>query len=263
MTVTWKNTVKHTIKRGIHPYLNGAWAPMFDEVDASDMEVIGEIPKDIDGIYIRNTENPVQKPLGHYHPFDGDGMLHSMSFKDGKAEYKNRFIRTEGFVAEQEAGKALWTGFVNDAALSTRPGWGAQEYIKDSSSTDVVVHAGQVLSTFWQCGEGYRLDPYTLEQHGVESWVPEEGISAHPKVDESTGEMLFFNYSKNPPYQHYGVVNKDNQLVHYTPVPLPGPRLPHDMAFTENYSILIDLPGYARPLRDPSTLWQSGRRPMV
>jgi carotenoid cleavage dioxygenase-like enzyme len=247
MTVNWKNTVKHTIKRGIHPYLNGAWAPMFDEVNATDMEVIGEIPKDIDGIYIRNTENPVHKPIGHYHPFDGDGMLHSISFKDGKAEYRNRFIRTEGFDAEQEAGKALWTGFVNDAKLSTRPGWGAQEYIKDSSSTDVVVHAGQVLSTFWQCGEGYRLDPYTLEQHGTESWVPEEGISAHPKVDESTGEMMFFNYSKNPPYQHYGVVNKDNELVHYTPVPLPGPRLPHDMAFTENYSILVDLPFFWDP----------------
>jgi carotenoid cleavage dioxygenase len=103
------------------------------------------------------------------------------------------------------------------------------------------------LSTFWQCGDGYQLDPYTLEQQGVVGWAPIDGISAHPKVDENTGEMLFFNYSKNPPYQHYGVIDRHNNLVHYTPVPLPGPRLPHDMAFSENYSILVDLPLFWDP----------------
>jgi len=41
---------------------------------------------------------------------------------------------------------------------------------------------------------------------------------------------------------HYGVVDSDNKLKHYTPIPLPGPRLPHDMAFTKNYSILNDMP---------------------
>jgi carotenoid cleavage dioxygenase len=41
---------------------------------------------------------------------------------------------------------------------------------------------------------------------------------------------------------HYGVVDRTGKLVHYTPVPLPGPRLPHDMAFTKTYSILNDLP---------------------
>ncbi len=242
MKILEKTTIKHTLKRGIHPYLNGAWRPNYNEYTATDLEVIGEVPKDIDGVYVRNTENPVQAPIGNYHPFDGDGMLHSMMFRDGEVEYRNRFVRTKGFLAEQAAGKALWTGFVNDPRKSKRPGWGAQEHLKDSSSTDVVFHNGEILSTFWQCGEGYRLDPYTLETLGTESWVPDEGISAHPKVDERTGELLFFNYSKKPPFQHYGVVNKENQLVHYTPIPLPGPRLPHDMAFTENYSILIDLP---------------------
>ena len=60
-------------------------------------------------------------------------------------------------------------------------------------------------------------------------------MSAHPKVDDTTGELLFFNYSKQAPYMHYGVVDENNDLVHYVDVPLPGPRLPHDMAFTENY----------------------------
>ena len=239
--------VKHTLKPNQHPYLNGAWTPNYTEFTATDLEVIGEIPKDIDGIYIRNTENQVHEPIGHYHPFDGDGMLHAMSFRDGKVEYRNRFVRTKGFVAEQEAGESIWAGIANKTAQSKRPGWGAQGFVKDSSSTDVVVHAGKVLSTFWMCGDGYRLDPYTLEQQGAESWTPLDGISAHPKVDENTGEMLFFNYSTYPPYQHYGVVDKNNKLVHYTPVPLPGPRLPHDMAFTENYSILVDFPLFWNP----------------
>lgn len=247
MTITKINRIKSTIKPNNHPYLNGPWTPTYTEYDAHELEVIGEIPKDIDGIYIRNTENPVHEAIGNYHPFDGDGMLHTISFRDGQAYYGNRFVRTKGFQAEEEKGEAIWAGFANPTTLSKRPGWGAQGFLKDASSTDVVVHAGNILSTFWMCGDGYRLNPYTLEQYGAESWTPVDGISAHPKVDERTGELLFFNYSKYPPYQHYGVVDKNNKLVHYTPVPLPGPRLPHDMAFTENYSILADLPMFWDP----------------
>jgi len=169
-------------------------------------------------------------------------MLHMMSFKNGAAEYRSRFIRTKGFEAEKEAGKSLWAGLMEPPHKSTRPGFGAQEWLKDSSSTDVVVHAGKVLTTFYQCGDGYRLDADTLEQLGTESWVPLDGISAHPKVDEATGEMMFFNYSKHAPYLHYGVVGADNKLKHYIPVETPGPRLPHDMAFSKNYSILNDMP---------------------
>lgn len=236
------NRVPATLSKNDHPYLNGAWTPNFDEYDADDLEVIGEIPADIDGVYIRNTENPVHDAIGRYHPFDGDGMLHMMHLSGGKAEYKNRFIRTRGFEAEAEAKRALWIGCMGNPKKSERSGWGAHGHIKDSSSTDVVVHAGQVLSTFWQCGEGYRLDPYTMETLGIEGWTPIDGISAHPKLDPETGELLFFNYSTHAPYMHYGVVGADNKLKHYIPVELPAPRLPHDMAFSKNYSILNDFP---------------------
>lgn len=247
MKLTYKNAVKSSLRPNNHPYLTGAWTPIVDECDAEDLEVIGRIPDDIDGVYVRNTENPVHEPIGFYHPFDGDGMLHAMTFRDGKATYRNRFVRTRAFMAEQEAGEALWAGFPNPAGTSKRPGMTAQGFVKDASSTDVVFHAGKILSTHWLCGEGYRLDPFTLEQLGTESWTPWDGISAHPKVDERTGELLFFNYSKYAPYQHYGVVDKNNKLVHYTPIPTPGSRLPHDMAFSENYSILIDLPMFWDP----------------
>lgn len=247
MAIELVNHVRSTIKSNQHPYLHGAWTPNYDEYNATDMQVIGDIPTDLDGVYVRNTENQVHEAIGRYHPFDGDGMIHIMSFQNGRAEYRNRFVRTRGFVAEAEAQGSLWAGLMEPGERSLRPGWGAHESIKDSSSTDVIVHAGRILSTFYQCGEGYRLDPYSLEQFGTESWTPLDGISAHPTLDERTGDLLFFNYSKYAPYMHYGVVGPDNRLKHYVPIPLPGPRLPHDMAFTENYSILNDLPLFWDP----------------
>ena len=179
-----------TLAPSNHPYLNCAWTPLHEEVDAWDLEVIeGAIPSDIDGVYLRNTENQVHQPLGRYHPFDGDGMICQISFQGGRADYRNRFVRTRGFLAEQEARGSLWGGLADPVSVSKRPGFGAHGFLKDSSSTDVVVHAGQALSTFYQCGEGYRLDPMTLETLGVEAWVPIDGVSAHPKIDEATGTM--------------------------------------------------------------------------
>ena len=232
-----------TLEPSNHPYLNGAWKPLHEEVDATGLEVVaGAIPEDLDGVYLRNTQNQVHEPLGYFHPFDGDGMLHQIEFRNGKARYRNRYVRTRGFEAEQEAEGSLWGGFVDSPALSYRKGYGFSQALKDASSTDVVVHAGKALSLFYMNGEGYRLDPLTLAPLGIESWVPIDGISAHAKVNEATGELYFFNYTVYPPFAHYGVVDKSNNLTAYRPVPLPGPRVVHDMAFTENFAILADFP---------------------
>ncbi len=226
-----------------HPYLNGAWTPLHEEVTATGLTVIeGTIPTDIDGVYLRNTENQLHQPLGRYHPFDGDGMIHAIDFRSGTASYRNRWVRTRCFAAEQEAGGSLWGGLMDGSKVSRRPGFGAHGGLKDSSSTDVVVHGGRAISTFYQCGEGYQLDAETLDDLGVAPWVPLDGISAHCKVDTLTGELLFFNYSKHAPFMHFGVVGPDGAMRQYRPVPLPGPRLPHDMAFSENWAILNDMP---------------------
>ena len=228
-----------------HPYLNGAWTPLHEEVDASGLDVLeGSIPQDLDGVYLRNTENQIHQPLGRFHPFDGDGMIHQIDFRRGEASYRNRFVRSRCFHAEQEAGGSLWGGLMDPPGTSRRPGFGAHGALKDSASTDVIVHAGRALATFYQCGEAYCLDPETLESLGLAPWAPLDGVSAHPKVDEHTGELLFFNYSKHVPYMHYGVVDARGRLVNYTPIPLPGPRLPHDLAFSEHHSILNDFPAF-------------------
>jgi len=239
------NRVDLTIGETDHPYLTGPWQPADTEWDAPDCTVIGTVPEDLDGVYIRNGQNPMVLPKGRYHLFDGDGMLHATSFKAGTVVYRNRWIRTRGLQAELDAGRPLWGGLIDGARESEQPGWGAHGKIKDNSGTDVVLHNGRALTMWYQCGEVYRLDARTLEQQGADSFAgkfPAEGVSAHSHVDETTGDFLFFNYGTTWPYMHYGVVDKDDNLVHYTPVELPGARLPHDMAFTENYSILMDLP---------------------
>lgn len=236
-----------------HPYRTCPWRPQTTEWDADDLTTVtGEVPADLDGIYLRNTENPLHPAFATYHPFDGDGMIHVVGFRDGKAFYRNRFIRTDGFLAENEAGGPLWPGLAEPVQLAKREhGWGARGLMKDASSTDVIVHRGIALTSFYQCGDLYRIDPYSANTLGKESWhgrFPFDwGVSAHPKVDNKTGELLFFNYSKQEPYMRYGVVDQNNELVHYVDVPLPGPRLPHDMAFTENYVILNDFPLFWDP----------------
>ena len=98
-----------------HPFLNGLFKPNEDEylATSASMKVIGEIPKDLWGIYARNTHNQVHESIGMYHPFDGDGMIHAMHFEDGKATYRNRYVQTTGFLAEQAAGKSLWPGMLS------------------------------------------------------------------------------------------------------------------------------------------------------
>ncbi len=237
--------LRSTLGANDHPYLNGPWTPQHEEVNAYELEVIeGAVPTDLDGVYLRNTENQIHAPLGRYHPFDGDGMIHQIEFRRGVVSYRNRFVRTRCLQAEQESGGSLWGGLMDSPDTSLRPGFGAHGALKDSSSTDVTVHAGVALSTFYQCGEAYCVDPKTLETLGVAAWGPLEGVSAHPKVDPNTHELMFFNYSKHAPYMHYGIVDRNQKLVHYVPIPLPGPRLPHDMAITRQFSILNDLPAF-------------------
>ena len=80
-----------------HPYRTGPWRPQTTEWDADDLTSSrARSRRDLDGVYLRNTENPLHPALKIYHPFDGDGMIHVVGFRDGKAFYRNRFVRTDG-----------------------------------------------------------------------------------------------------------------------------------------------------------------------
>jgi carotenoid cleavage dioxygenase-like enzyme len=250
-TPAWTSDEEHF--HNVNPYLHGALGPIKFEHTEDELVVLeGKVPDDLTGVYVRNGANSRFASKGPHHWFDGDGMLHALSFKDGKASYRNRWIRTKHFNMESEAQKVLWPGYAMPRPDPNSPrGSGSDFSIKDGSNTDVVWHNGALLTTFYQTGIPYRVNPVTLETEGQETFnskLPRQ-MSAHCKVDDSTGELMFFDYNMEEPYLTYGVVDKNGLLTDYVEVPLPGARLPHDMAITENYSILMDLPLY----------WNEGR----
>jgi carotenoid cleavage dioxygenase len=236
-----------------NPYLHGIHGPTVYETTAHALPVEGELPADLCGAYMRNGPNAVLPPRGLYHWFDGDGMVHAVFFRDGVASYRSRLVRTTGLAAELRAGHALWAGVMGPYPLDAPP-----PRIKDTANTDLVFHNGRVLATWYLCGEPYRLDPITLDTLGVEDFGGKRTtrVSAHPKVDPRTGELVWFTIDEEPPYMTYGVVSADGELVHQAPIDLPGARDPHDITLTERYSILHDFPYF----HDPAILRSSGYR---
>jgi carotenoid cleavage dioxygenase-like enzyme len=226
-----------------NPYLLGVYAPVTEEIAAADLTVVGEIPRDLNGVYLRNGPNRRFAAAGRYHWFDGDGMVHAVHFEDGTARYRNRYVRTEALHRESEAAKALWTGVMEPPA-GDRRGNSRGLPFKDTANTDLVFHNGKVLATWYLSGRPYALDPLDLATIGAEDFLGTlvGDLMAHPKVDEETGELFWFDYGPTKPYLRYGVVGVSGRVEHQVDIDLPGPRLPHDMAITENYAILMDLP---------------------
>jgi carotenoid cleavage dioxygenase-like enzyme len=224
--------------RDLSPMIEGLYAPVFEENVFTAMTVIGEVPRDLNGVYLRNGPNPRFRPQGRYHWFDGDGMMHAAHFENGRVTYRNKWLRTDAFAAETLARRATYWGVMETHKDRTdRP-------MKDSANTDVIGHAGVAVASWYLGGTPYFVHPLTLETLGKAEFARglHGGFSAHCKVDQHTGELLFFDYWNEAPYMTYGVVGPDGRLKHHVPIELPGPRLPHDMAVSEHYSILHDLP---------------------
>ena len=221
------------------PYLQGSYAPIPSEVDGECELVAGEVPKDLDGLLVRNGPNPKHEPRGRYHWFDGDGMLHALRIQGGRVTYRNRWVRTSGLSRDDAAGHALWSGIMEP--VRDNP---AGIPYKDTANTDVVFHAGALKALWYLCGPPYKVDPRTLETLGKDDFAGtfKGKVSAHSKVDPETGELLFFDYGPIAPYMHFGVADREGRVVNHMPIELPGPLLPHDLAFTERFAILMDFP---------------------
>ncbi len=226
-----------------NPFLSGNFAPSTEEVVTECTPLEGKVPTDIEGSFLRNGPNPDLEPAipGLYHPFDGDGMVHSLSFEGGRLTYRNRWIETAGLQREREAGKALWGGFLSAGKVMPP----ADMPAKNAANTALVWHAGRLLALF-EGGSPHELELPSLRTTGVEDF---EGgwrgnFTAHPTVDPGTDEMVTFSYSlgQRPPYVRYGVVNAEGKLVHQTGIDLPKPVMIHDIAITPSYSLILDLP---------------------
>ena len=131
-------------------------------------DIEGKIPEELYGTLFRNGPGLLEVN-GHsiHHPFDGDGMISAIAFNNGRAHFRNRFVRTEGFIAEQEAGKILYRGVFG----TQKPGgWLANAFdlkLKNIANTNVIYWGGKLLA-LWEAAEPYRLDPKTLNTIGID-----------------------------------------------------------------------------------------------
>ncbi|MER7762228.1 carotenoid oxygenase family protein [Streptomyces sp. NPDC097619] len=230
------------------PHLLGSFAPVTEEVDAVDLEVTGEIPAGLDGLYLRNGPNPRFTPIGSYlYPIDGDGMLHGIWLSEGRARYRNRFVRTPALLAEERVGRALWGGvesFILPGADQVGPE--LADDFKDLPDINVVRHAGRLLALA-ESACPYRVDD-ALDTLGRETFggaLP-AGITAHPKIDPETGEMFVFCYALEAPFLTWSVIDRHGTVTR-GPTPVEGvdePLMIHDMALTGRYVVLTLAPAF-------------------
>jgi carotenoid cleavage dioxygenase-like enzyme len=219
-----------------NPFLQGNFGPWRMEGVAEGLEVAGAIPRELNGTYYRNGPNPAFEPPGRYHWFDGDGMIHAITFEDGRARYRNRYVMSAGLREERAAGQALFRGLL-DLNPSEAPSF------KNTGNTNIVWHAGRLLALM-EAAFPTRMQPATLDTIGEFDF---DGrlmgpMTAHPKMDPETGEMLFFGYSPFPPYLQYHVADRTGALVRTEVIDVAWPSMIHDFAVTKDHVIFILCP---------------------
>ena len=207
-------------------WLDGPMAPVPDETDAYNLHVTGTLPDELTGRYFRNGPNPKPgEPSRHW--FTGHGMIHGVRLRAGRAEwYRNRWVRTDAFTKG--------TPFVRDDATFDRRAVQA--------NTHVVPHAGKIWALV-EAGLPYEVTP-ELETAGACDFGGRltTAMTAHPKEDPVTGDLLFFGYGVFPPYLVFHRLSADGTLVESREVDVPGPTMMHDFAITANHVVWLDLP---------------------
>ena len=238
---------------------------MGDEIIAEPLPVRGAIPPELDGVYLRNGPNPAFRPLSYTFPFDGDGMLHALRLRGGRAAYRNRFVLTPGLRAERRAGRALYGGVLAPRPVNpalTGPD-GDPGPFKNTANTNIVRHAGHLLA-LWEGGPPTELAENldTTGPYDFGGALP-NAMTAHPKFDPATGEMLAFRYAARPPYLVFSVIDAAGRLVREVPLDIDAAFMVHDFAVTAHHAVLFLCPvvlDIAAATRGGRLLdWQSAR----
>lgn len=213
-------------------YLVGNFAPVKDELTATDLPVEGALPTELRGRLLRIGPNPIAPDPAAYHWFTGDGMIHAIELRDGQAaSYRNRWVRTD------QAASLL--------GEDTIPGQPDDVFPVGSSvaNTHVVAHAGKIFALVEVClPTQVRADLSTVGRYDFDGKL-RSSMTAHPKMDPVTGEMLFFGYDPfGPPWLRYHVADAAGELVRSEDIDIQGPSMVHDFAITERHVVFLDLP---------------------
>ncbi|MGB7301187.1 MAG: carotenoid oxygenase family protein [Burkholderiaceae bacterium] len=213
-------------------YLGGNFAPVAQEITATDLPVQGELPPELIGRYVRNGPNPAAEvnPKTH-HWFMGDGMVHGIRLAHGKAHwYRNRYV-----------GSAALSRLREQPDIPG-PNWCASSL---GPNTNVGGFAGKTWALVESGGVPVELT-YELETVGRNNFngsLP-GAFSAHPKYDPLTGEWHAMAYAWAQWMDHiqYVVVTANGRVSKTVDIPLPGMSMIHDMALTSTYAIVFDQP---------------------
>jgi carotenoid cleavage dioxygenase len=244
------------------PFLDGLMAPVMDERDDAQLEIAGTLPAGLRGVFVRNGPNPQFPPRGAYHPFDGDGMLHAVYFENGRARYRNRWVESAGLRAERKRGRACF-GSLSQFSFPEQDVMDEAGLMKNNANTHFVRHAGRYLALM-EAAKPTELsrELETLGEYDFGGRLAGP-MTAHPKIDPATGEMLFFGYSPLPPYLRYHVADASGALVHSVEIELPAPVMIHDFAITEHFVVFVDSPAVfdvnAMMEGKPAISWQPER----
>lgn len=212
-------------------YLSGNYAPVSEEVTAFDLPVVGELPTELNGRYLRNGPNPIElvDPATH-HWFVGDGMVHGIRLREGAAEwYRNRYVGSSH--VSEVRGRPDVPG----------PNWNGNPL---GPNTNVGGFAGRTWAMVEAGGCPVELT-YELETVGRNDFfgtLP-GAFTAHPKIDPDTGEMHAMVYAWGQWLDHiqYVVVAPDGTVSRTVDIPL-GMTMLHDMSLTARYAIVYDQP---------------------
>jgi 9-cis-epoxycarotenoid dioxygenase len=237
--------------------LEGNFSPVDEAPVKHELEVEGTLPGCLEGVYVRNGPNPQFFPTGRHHLFDGDGMLHAVSFDHGSVSYACRYTRTYRFMEEERHGRAFFPkpigelhgygGVVRLLVHWTRALFG----ILDASQGMGMANAGLVYfnGRLLAISEDdlpveVRVtaddDIETVGRYDFQGQLTHSMI-AHPKIDPHTGELFSLSYNVlSAPYLKYLSFSADGRKQVEVPITLPEAAMTHDFAVTEHFVVIPD-----------------------
>ncbi len=224
------------------PFLRGYYAPLNAECDAANLQVTGELPRELFGTLYRNGPNPQFAPRGPYHWFGGDGMLHAFHVENGRVSYRNRWVRTPKWELEHAEGEGLSDAF--GSPMGSDPRIVALD--STVANTNIVWHAGRLLA-LEEAHAPFEVDAETLAPKGYQRFDGKlvGPVTAHPKLDPVTGEMIFFGYSARGPFSAdmmLHVADKEGRLIRSEHFMAPFASMVHDFVVTRTHIIFPIFP---------------------
>ena len=211
-------------------------------------EFDGSLPTDLSGTFFRN--GPGRQRIGdsqYGHWFDGDGMLCAFTFRDGKAHFKNAYVRTPKYVEETAAQAVKYRGFGTQipggffANLGKMPA--------NPANTNTVYHGGKLLALN-EGGHPWEVNPDDLSTVGDYDYNGElsktQVFSAHGRVHQRTGDYINFGAGmagmtlKGPqPCLNIYRINPAGTMFKKGQLPLANFPFAHDFVITDRYAIFF------------------------